>query len=534
MNGQSATLGADDETCPECGSRLETHKDAEIVCTVCGLVIREIHEMPTNSSFTQSPEVGDKPELSRPTFTPRTPINASLERTEDDLLWVIPPAKKKQKTAEERKITAKAIVSEFEEKLDIVEKLQHEIEELEDEDPFSPEINDLRDRLLDAEADFEFSRKESKSFSTKGGFGEDSTPQNLEEMLTNTQARNWLGLYNHEDEGDLEPDSKSVLVELNKLGHGVRSWSAWKDGQGIRHFGFVDNIFWQNGVPERSLVDEKGMTRKVPRRERRGLEVFIELVGRRDAFWFFDDFSRITRMNPARINWILEQDLPIARSVQGSLISMSRRDWHSSQSVSEFVLRCARRCKTEPMGIEEVTISEIPLPPEELWRKLGMGPKGEGVTKPPRFWIEIWDKSAPIVQEEREEARSSYAKWEYYNFSEEEEDSEEPDSSHGTDWYEQFMSEPQQEADPERWGFVRRHPAPIMLRHIPIAYFIAQQFFSRRGPGFRAAAATMLSLIEKDLEWCSATVEEMDAWWDSVWMDNPDDTKSVTELRNHT
>ena len=71
-----------------------------------------------------------------------------------------------------------------------------------------------------------------------------------------------------------------------------------------------------------------------------------------------------------------------------------------------------------------------------------------------------------------------------------------------------------------------------MLRHIPIAYYIAQEFWNRRTPNHRLAARMMLDLIERDLAWCSATVQEMDAWWDSVWEHNPDDTKSVTTLRN--
>ncbi len=525
-----------DERCDECGSQNLTEDESrgEQFCEDCGMTTT-MHIIDSSPSFTQSPEPGQRPELARPTFTPIRPIVGSLERTEEDLLWVIPPAVKKERITEEKKATAKSIVSDYERTLSIVESLHNKIADLEDEDPDSPEIEILREELLDAEAEFESSRKQSKSFSSKLNWGEESSP---EEMQNNTQAREWLGLrgppIDGEDEANLDPDSKSVLVKLNKLGHRVTRWTSWKDGQGIRSLGFVDGMLWKNGVPERSLVDEKGRKRIAPRRERRGLEVFIELVGKGDAFWFFDDFSLMTRMNPKLTSRIIKEDLPIARSSQESLISMAKRQWHSPATISDFVRRCAKACETEPMGIDSVSPSEIPLPPEELWVKLGIGPKGEGTTIAPRFWVEIWDKSPPIVQEEEnEDERSRYADYDYYNSVVEEEEREEPESSHGRGWHQKWIdSSPQREAVEPRWGYVRRHPFPIMLRHIPIAYYIAQEFRNRRTPKHLLAAHMMLDLIERDLEWCSATVQEMDAWWDSVWAQNPDDTKSVTVLRN--
>ena len=517
-----------DQKCDECGSRNLTKDEyrGEKICDDCGLCFTD-YTLETASSFTQSPQPGDKPELARPTFTPIIPILGDTERTAEDLLWHIPPPIKRESKIEEKKATAKTIVTDYERTLTRVETLHNMIAELEEENPFSPEIENLRDELLDAEADYEASRKKSKSFAMTQEFGEEKS---TEEMRNNTQARNWLGLSDSEDEEDLDPDSKSILVKLNKLEHREGRLTAWKDGQGIRSAGFLDGVVLsKNGVPERSLVDDKGRIRIAPRRERIGLEVFIHLLGHGDAFWFFDDFSRMTRMNPKLTSRIIKEDLPISRAIQSELISMAKRQWHKPVTISEFVRRCARACNTEPMGIDSVSPSLIPLPPENLWEKLGIGPKGEGVTISPRFWFEISVKTSPEVQEEEISDERYYD----YFTTEEDEEEEEPESSHGKGWHQKWIdTAPEREPVETRWGLVRRHPFPIMLRHIPIAYYIAQEFWNRRTPNHRLAARMMLDLIERDLAWCSATVQEMDAWWDSVWEQNPDDTKSVTTLRN--
>ncbi len=64
--------------------------------------------------------------------------------------------------------------------------------------------------------------------------------------------------------------------------------------------------------------------RIIPSHERVGIEVFIALVGRGDAFWFFDDFSKKARMNASLIGRILREDLPIARSAGHSISSMNQ------------------------------------------------------------------------------------------------------------------------------------------------------------------------------------------------------------------
>ena len=85
-------------------------------------------------------------------------------------------------------------------------------------------------------------------------------------------------------------------------------------------------------------------------------------------------------------------------------------------------------------------------------------------------------------------------------------------------------------------GWVRRYSDPLIFRHIPIAYYIAQECWCRRSPGYRLICVEILQKIAEDLEWCAASVEEMDNWWDSVWESNfgnhKDDTPSVTKLRH--
>ena len=87
----------------------------------------------------------------------------------------------------------------------------------------------------------------------------------------------------------------------------------------------------------------------------------------------------------------------------------------------------------------------------------------------------------------------------------------------------------------EEKGWVRRFPKQLILSHIPLAYYVAQELRCRRAPGFRVACSKILEMISEDLEWCAASVDEMDDWWDSVWESSfdvhRDGTGSVTELR---
>mgnify|MGYP001178565115 CR=1 FL=1 len=524
------------EQCPECASReLELVHGFELTCKSCGLIVETIPEREnlTISNDTLVFEGDGAVNHSPDSYTPRMVIMAPTERLEDDRRWTIPSPKKKESKKIQKKSQANRIAKKFQDAHSKLEKIEKLISEEEGkEEPDLSKIYELRDSKLEAEVEFEEIRKDSKNFALRGGWGEDTTPEKLEMMVVNNSARDWLRLSNTEDETSLEADSKSTLLKLNELGHRVSRWAAWWEGS-IRRRGFIDELMWGSGVPMRSLHDEDGNARIAPSHERKGLEIFIGLVGDGDGFWFFDDFTKITRMNPNLINRILEDDLPIARSSRATLVRMRYRQWKDPPSISDFVARCAKNCGTETMGIESVTPSEIPIPDDDLWEKLGVGPRGTGISLAPRFWIEMHDRSPKIEQEPEKDGRSHYDGWEYSSNPESSDTTQQKGSSiHQSERFEEITESPiDVEDEVERWGYVRRHPSPIMLRHIPLAYYIAQEFWNRRVPEFRGAAVRMLDLIAKDLEWCPATVDEMDAWWDGHWKGQSDDTPSVTTLR---
>jgi len=489
------------------------------------MVLEILPEMNSLITSNNSPEPGETGGGAPPIRASRMIIMANTERLEDDLRWTIPSPKKKETKTDEK--VGKSIRDRYQRAYSRIGALDEEISEEEGkEEKDHSKIDRLRDELLDAQADFEQIRKKASS---SGTWGDESSPQELEQWVSNTSARSWLRLANDEEEVDLDPDLKSILLELNKLGHRVLRWAAWWEGR-IRRVGFADNLLWKNGVPERSLRDESGKARIIPSHERVGIEVFIALVGRGDAFWFFDDFSKKARMNASLIGRILKEDLPIARSASQSISSMNQRLWMDPGTMVDFIRRCAEQCGTEAMGIDSVSPTEIPLPPVELWGKLGIGPKGEGRTIVPRYWAEMWDKS-PRIEQVDEEKIIGRVRYDDFDYHLDEEDVE-VESAHYSDWYTEFKEAPRdEEEEPKRWGYVRRHAFPILLRHIPMAYFIAQEFWNRRTPNYRAAAVRMLDLIASDLDWCAASVEEMDAWWESHWEQQTDGTPSVTTLR---
>ena len=73
----------------------------------------------------------------------------------------------------------------------------------------------------------------------------------------------------------------------------------------------------------------------------------------------------------------------------------------------------------------------------------------------------------------------------------------------------------------------------LTMKHIPVAYIVAQRIQdSWRGEKRRDYVIRLLEMIREDLEWCQASVEEMDEWWDSVVRDHPDPAaRSVTMHR---
>ncbi len=232
------------------------------------------------------------------------------------------------------------------------------------------------------------------------------------------------------------------------------------------------------GLPERAPVGEDGDRMWTPERERIGIEVYLLLTQRERCFWFFDDFIHRTRLNRNLIERILEKPLPISKNFGKFLPEISNRDFGLNYSHIGFIPRCS-----DILGVK------MPLPnrmphwfenPEKEWSKLALGVRDSESQFPLHYWEEVpeWEDSGRIK------------------------------------------------------GIVREYSSPLILRHIPAAYYIAQEIWCRRDDNAREICTRILEMIAMDLRWCAATVEEMDEWWDSVWSEHGDSTPSVTELRH--
>jgi len=216
-----------------------------------------------------------------------------------------------------------------------------------------------------------------------------------------------------------------------------------------------------------------------PRRERIGIEVYIHLTYDEDGFWFFDDFIRRLKLNRNLIERILEKGLPVSSRIGEKLERISNRDVELEGSI-DFFPRCA--------SLLGVTVDLPPAlpnwfsnPSEELWGKLALGMRSSAVEFPLHYWFEV------------------------------------PRSENGSGRVK---------------GVVRKYQNPMILRHIPLAYYIAQEIWCRRDKNAREIGTRILDSISKDLKWCAATIDEMDGWWDSIWSQYGDDTPSVTKLRH--
>ena len=219
-----------------------------------------------------------------------------------------------------------------------------------------------------------------------------------------------------------------------------------------------------------------------PERERIGLEVYVLLTHEEGCFWFFDDFIHRLRLNRKRIDRILERGLPISNRFRDKLERISNRDLGLKQQFG-FIPRCASL-----MGVGVSLPRTLPNwfsnPPEELWANLALGVRGSQAEFPLRYWVEVpeWEDLA------NGSGKVKGMNWKYQN--------------------------------------------PMILRHIPLAYYTAQEIWCRRDENAREIGTRILDSISKDLKWCAATVDEMDGWWDSVWSQYGDDTPSVTKLRH--
>jgi len=269
----------------------------------------------------------------------------------------------------------------------------------------------------------------------------------------------------------------AIADRIKELKPGV-IWFALKSGN-KRKPGFIVDDISKPGIPERAPRDESGTRMWTPAKERMGIEVYANLTARERGFWFFVDYIKRLGLNDRLVERILEEGLPVSSQLITQLRDSSDRIPGSGGGNSEFIDRFARLMGAS--GLPPSTPSWLDNPPEPLWRRLALSKRGSVEDSPLHYWV---------MQQEGEGGK----------------------------------------------GLVRRYSDPLIFRHIPIAYYIAQECWCRRIPGYRLICVEILQKIAEDLEWCAASVEEMDAWWDSTWKLNysnhNDDTESVIKLRH--
>lgn len=303
--------------------------------------------------------------------------------------------------------------------------------------------------------------------------------ENESEWIVYQQAKYLLGLGPNEEEGAISDRIKELMPGVN--------WFALRDGN-KRKPGFVVVDISKPGIPERAPRDESGSRMWTPAKERMGIEVYANLTARARGFWFFVDFVRRLGLNDRLVERILEKGLPVSSRLSTQLRDISDPSPGAGGGNSEFLDRCARLMEAGEL-LPTATPWWLENPPEPLWRRLALRKRGSVEdTLPERVDVGILH---------------------YWVM--------------------------QQEGD-GRKGWVRRYSDPLIFRHIPIAYYIAQECWCRRIPGYRLICVEILEKIAEDLEWCAASVEEMDDWWDYMWESNfgnhKDDTQSVTKLRH--
>jgi len=466
--------------CSECGSRNLDRDETrgEIICENCGLV----HEDSAFDTAAPRSEVDERGRLLSP---PPTTRQASVLVLDDDKKpgdreWTVPEARKRG--VSKKKQDAEDRLGELQEQVDKIKARREQIDlEIEKEKSERSEGFEDRINLLTAE-DVRLVDKELEELMVQkirpllNRLSSSQRPHEDEsEWMVYQQAKYLLGLGPNEGESAIDD-------RIKDLKPGV-IWFALKRGN-KRKPGFVVDYILRPGVPERTPRDESGTRMWTPAKERMGIGVYANLTAHEHGFWFFTDFIRRLRLNDRLVERILEEGLPVSSQLRIQLRDISDRSQGSGGGNSEFIDRCARL-----MGASDLppsTPSWLDNPPELEWRRLALSKRGS------------------VESSKRGPVESSILHY----------------------WVKRQGGK----------GWVRRYSDPLIFRHIPIAYYIAQECWCRRIPEFRRICAEILQMIAEDLEWCAASVEEMDAWWDSAWKSNysnhHDDTESVTKLRH--
>ena len=473
---------AEDGKCFECGSSNidRSGRDYEAVCEDCGLVLQA--GVDTNAPRSEVDERGRLLSPS-PTVKQVSVLIKDPSKRAGDREWTLPQARtrgvsKKKRDAAER-------LEELQEQVDEIEArreqfdLEIEKERSECSEGFEDRIDLLTEKRKNAEKEHrELMVQKIRPLLDRLNLSQRPL-ENESEWMVYQQAKYLLGLGPNEGEGAISDRIKELIPGVN--------WFALRDGN-KRKPGFVVNDISKPGIPERAPRDESGSRMWTPAKERMGIEVYANLTARARGFWFFVDFIRRLGLNDRLVERILEEGLPVSSRLSTQLRDISDPSPGAGGGNSEFLDRCARLMAAGEL-LPTSTPSWLENPPEPLWRRLALRKRGSVEDTPPEG-VDVGILHYWVMQQE----------------------------------------------GGGRKGWVRRHSDPLIFRHIPIAYYIAQECWCRRIPGYRLICVEILQKIAEDLEWCAASVEEMDDWWDYMWESSfdkhKDDTQSVTKLRH--
>ena len=215
----------------------------------------------------------------------------------------------------------------------------------------------------------------------------------------------------------------------------------------------ISSIIQKPGVPNRSLISSDGETITTPSRERTGLEVYCHYSKNEAGFWFFEDYLRILKVNSDKLDYVISKSIPISIQVCVTIQKKVEED----RIGRLFLERCNE--KYLPNG-ENVVLGYDTIEKMNIdWKSL-----------------ELSSKSKPEIN------RLHYWK---------------------TD-----------EEDCEKGSSIQLN-TPLLLYHLPIAYYFAQECANRKLKNWRHILAKLSAFIQEDLYWCGSTFQEMNQWWEN-------------------
>ena len=509
-----------DRICNECGSRNLNRDETrgEVVCEDCGLVLED--NIPETQS--QIPVDDGKGGVlgSAPSYRRHTGLEVSRKKEEGDREWTLPPARKRDRKSK------KGVLEKLTERQKEIDIINSNIEEIEsnidaekivllkswaDEIDASDEIlleayNKLIEQIetggqrgIVAPSILEKMSKLKTKLSNEDSIKRlkenveklDKQKERIENRIrtvkkNNLNNRSLSGkghvTFEHEDGSEqrvwmtrararallgLEKNDREIDIQ-NRI-KDLKPEVLWFDKDGNKE-GMVFDFIDKPGIPERAPIDENGERVETPGNERRGIELYAQLTGEEFGFWFFHDYLRRLKLNDQLIDKILKNGLPISSQLTTALRNSNDRSRiHSNLTAKDFLKRCERI-----LGTGE--LPSIPhwfeTPSEETWYRLALSSNhSENLVL--HYWVSLNESN----------------------------------------------------------GLVRKYSDPLILCHIPIAYYVAQECRNREVKDWRNICSDILVKIEEDLNWCAATVEEMDNWWDELWGKHSDSALSVTRLR---